>query len=434
MNIREAAEYALEALTKAGATEASCKVTDGYEEEFNADAGEFSLYRTLFNSGLNMKALLDGRKGTANINRLDKDAIDEAVTACVAAAVAAVPDESEGIAEKITNKDFISGVLTPDKDRFYDRVKEYVDEVRSRYPGISLEQFIAKYVRNNVLFLNTNGVEFKLDEGYYNYMSMFSGVSGDKRTSFNGYGAVFQDLDRGLLDIGLSRTLLEETLRQFDPKPVSSKFVGTVVFTPDCLDNMLYMVLQIFTGDGNMIDGSSIWKDKLHKSVAHPSLTVSLNPGDNRVVCGQRFTDDGYESTDYDVIKNGVLNGFMLSRYGSKKTGHKRAGNLSGNLVVPPGDKSLDEIIAGIDNGLLVSRFSGGWPAVNGDFSGVAKNSFAIEKGRVTGPVNETMISGNLEAIFNNISGISKETAENGYSSLPWLAVDGVTVSGPKES
>ena len=42
------------------------------------------------------------------------------------------------------------------------------------------------------------------------------------------------------------------------------------------------------------------------------------------------------------------------------------------------------------------AQFSGARPAENGDFSGVAKNSYYIEKGKVQFPVSETMVSGNL--------------------------------------
>ena len=40
------------------------------------------------------------------------------------------------------------------------------------------------------------------------------------------------------------------------------------------------------------------------------------------------------------------------------------------------------------------------------------------------------MISGNLAGMLNNLAGISRETVEDGTSSLPWLAVNGISISG----
>ncbi|HHX21683.1 MAG TPA: TldD/PmbA family protein, partial [Clostridiales bacterium] len=62
--------------------------------------------------------------------------------------------------------------------------------------------------------------------------------------------------------------------------------------------------------------------------------------------------------------------------------------------------------------------------------SGVAKNTFLIEDGKIAGTVNETMISGNLADVFNNIAGISKQRNSDGMFLLPWMAFNGITISG----
>ena len=99
-------------------------------------------------------------------------------------------------------------------------------------------------------------------------------------------------------------------------------------------------------------------------------------------------------------------------------------------MVMRPGDRSLEEIIASIEKGILVGRFSGGQPSTNGDFSGVAKNSFLIENGKITHAVSETMISGNLADMLQNVVAISRERVADGSSVLPYAAFDGITVSG----
>ncbi len=75
-------------------------------------------------------------------------------------------------------------------------------------------------------------------------------------------------------------------------------------------------------------------------------------------------------------------------------------------------------------------RFSGGRPGANGEFSGVAKNGFLIENGRLTKPLTETMISGNLADMLQNLRAVSREVMEDGAMSVPYMAFDGVTVSG----
>ena len=99
-------------------------------------------------------------------------------------------------------------------------------------------------------------------------------------------------------------------------------------------------------------------------------------------------------------------------------------------IVIEAGDKPLSEIIASIEKGILVGRFSGGNPAPNGDFSGVAKNSFLIENGKIGPALSETMISGNFAEMLFKLRDVSKEQINAGIFVVPYLAFDGIIVSG----
>ena len=74
----------------------------------------------------------------------------------------------------------------------------------------------------------------------------------------------------------------------------------------------------------------------------------------------------------------------------------------------------MDEIIASVDKGILMGSFSGGEPGTNREFSGVAKNSFLIENGKITKAITETMVNGNLGDMFGKIREVSKECPDVG--------------------
>ena len=133
---------------------------------------------------------------------------------------------------------------------------------------------------------------------------------------------------------------------------------------------------------------------------------------------------------DFDFIKDGKLQSFLLSQYVANKTGNKRAPNTSFSLIIEGGETPLEEMIKKVKKGIIVGRFSGGSPGANGEFSGVAKNGFMIEDGKITSALSETMISGNLADMLNNLVDISKETLEDGNMVVPYMAFDGITVSG----
>ncbi|MDR0859299.1 MAG: TldD/PmbA family protein, partial [Oscillospiraceae bacterium] len=120
---------------------------------------------------------------------------------------------------------------------------------------------------------------------------------------------------------------------------------------------------------------------------------------------------------------------FQLGQYGALKTNNERA-KATSSYIIEPGTTPLAELIASIEDGVLINQFSGGSPSPSGEFSGVAKMSFRIKNGKIADALTETMISGNLFAMLNNIAGISSETVEDGGGSAPWFVFGGITVSG----
>ena len=122
-----------------------------------------------------------------------------------------------------------------------------------------------------------------------------------------------------------------------------------VVFPPQALNSLLESVLYNFCGNTTILDGTSIWKDKLDKQVTDSRITISASPLDERIICGERFNSEGFRSENYDIIKDGVLKSFMLSSYVANKTCRERARNSSDSFIMAPGDTTVSEIIKGID-------------------------------------------------------------------------------------
>ena len=425
-----AAGYALEALKSAGADKAVVTAFNGSTTEFNIDGGEFSLMRTIFNEGVGVTAYVGGRNGGASTNALDRESIDGAARDAVAAAQSAVPDDAWDISPACEPRDFPSGALECDRDALFSAVRQLKNDVAERWPNILIEQLVASYHYGASVKMNSNGVRFTGESGRYEVYLMFSAHDGDKASSFFGSGVVFTDPTKPLIEMGSIASDLDAVSKQTDPKSVSGKFEGTLVLTPDMFGQFIGLAAGNFASGGVIIEGTSPWKDKLGRQVADPRLNVRFAPLDPAIVCAERVTEDLFVSEDFDFIKDGVLQCFLLSLYASNKTGFDRAKNSSMALVVPEGDTPLEELIAGVDRGLLLGRFSGGQPGTNGDFSGVAKNSFLIENGKITDAVSEIMINGNLADMLFRLRGVSKERVADGASVLPYAAFDGVTISG----
>ncbi len=423
-------EKIIEKLKAAGADMAYCTAESGETREFNVDGGEFSLFRTLFDNSLTITAFIGGKKGTVGLNSFEDDKVDEAVLNCIAAAESSEPDPAWALAPDSGERYFKKGAVEPDLNGLFDRSAELVETIKRDFPLIVVEQMIVTHENSHSVYRNTNGAVYTTDAGYYNFDLMFSAHEGEQGSSFFSSGVICDDLDRPVIELGSIKRDFEDVQKQIYTKPTEGKFVGTMLLSPGCLADFMGSIVGKFASDTTILEGTSIWKDSIGEQVADERISVSFAPGAEGIVCGQSYTTEGFVAEDFDFIKDGKLESFLTSLYISNKTGVARAKNGGGSMVIGAGDKSLDEIIAGIEKGILVGRFSGGDPAQNGDFSGVAKNSFLIENGKITCAASETMIAGNLAGMLKNLVAISKERVYDGYSILPYAAFDGITVSG----
>ncbi len=429
-DLRQIARTCITALRDAGADLAQCEVSLSEKREFNIDGGAFSLLRTTFNTSISLTAYRQQRRGTVTINRFSEDALRAAATECLSLAESGTPDEAWEIAPHIGERAFEVGCPEADTDALFFRTKELMETVSAEYPLILMEQMIVDHTKWNTVYADTSDNLYTELGGAYNVSLMFSAHEGERSSSFASAGFSTASLDTPFIDCGAVRVTLADTERQIATLPVNGKFVGTVVFTPDCLGTMLSSVIDNFASGANLISGTTVWLDKVGRQVASPDFSLSLAPKEESILYREEYTGDGYPTEDFFFIENGTLRGFVASAYVANKAGVTRSPNTSSAYVIPAGERPLAELIAGIERGILVARFSGGEPGVGGDFSGVAKNSFLIENGKISGAVSETMISGNLADMLMHFEGASAERIADGHTLLPYAAFSGITVSG----
>jgi PmbA protein len=427
---REILKYSLDSLLKVGAEKSQCVLRKSKKYELNIEGENISLLRTVFDTSLSLTGIKDNRKGTTSLNKVDQQSIDEGVNAVMELCETSQPDEAYDIAPIQEAQEFFKGDSEPDLDKMYDFLKKFKEMADKAYPRANTFQVILTFEYVERYFVNSNGADFKESKGSYEFSCVFAAREGEKTSSFNYTDFSLRKLEKDLLDCGTIAILLKQSEEQLDTKSLEGKFVGDVVITPDCLSSIIAFYLDTYLSDRAIISGTSSLKDKLNEQVANSKLTLHSNPASEEITAGYFVTADGFKAENVTLIEKGILNSFLLTLYGAKKTGLERAKNNAGGHIIEAGDKSFEEIVKRVDRGILLTRYSGGNPSSNGDFSGVAKNSYYIENGEIKYPISETMISGNLYDLLMNIKDISRERIDFGSAILPWLCSSGVTISG----
>ncbi len=400
------------------------------KQEFNLEDGDFKLMRTVFGNNASITVYKGAKKGAASGNDISEEGLKKIIAEGIAAAESSPEDPCYDFAPDQGKDVFKQGALEPDMEKFIERTKEFTETVSKEYPLVKLMAVIASYDRWNWISRNTNGTEFEGFGGQYHFSVELSASDGENSTGLDYTGFSMKDLDTPFIDKGDMRMVLDHIQKSIKPESLTGKFEGTLVLTPSSTAGFISMTLGNYAGSSVVMDGTSLWLDKVGEKVASDKLTVSLKPSDERITLGECATQDGFRTEDVTIIDGGVLKMHMLDLYSANKTGRPIMKNTGFDLVVEPGDTSFEDMIASVEKGLLLGGFSGGQPGTNGEFSGVAKNSFLIENGKITKAVTETMINGNLGEAVKNVRSISKELVCDGSSVVPYMAVDGIIISG----
>jgi PmbA protein len=100
------------------------------------------------------------------------------------------------------------------------------------------------------------------------------------------------------------------------------------------------------------------------------------------------------------------------------------------NLFFEPGTTTPEEILASTARGLYVTDLIGsGVNVVTGDYSQGAVGHW-IENGKLTHPVHEVTIAGNLREMLKDVDAVGSDLVFRGSSASPTLRIKRMTVSG----
>ncbi|MEM4701587.1 MAG: TldD/PmbA family protein [Candidatus Bathyarchaeia archaeon] len=217
-----------------------------------------------------------------------------------------------------------------------------------------------------------------------------------------------------------------------------------VIFAHFALQQLLYYTLMDAVKADYVQRNRSALKGKIGEKVASEIVTIyddGLLEGGLRT---WKFDGEGVPQQKTLITEKGVLRNFIYDNYTAKKEGRESTGNAfrAGYLSTPnvevtnfhfeAGEKSPEELIGEVDEGILVYSLQGAHSSnpASGEFSVVATPAWKIEKGRVVHPVKGTMLAGNVYDVLKNISDLANNERKIGSLVAPWILVENVKVIG----
>ena len=442
-------QRALDAAARAGASQADVLLVEGDDREVRVRGSEIEFVKQAQERGLGIRALVDGKEGRqtsiVSTSDLAPDAIDRMAAEAVALAKATAADPTAGLPDGGFAEEIPDLALFDAQDRNVALDARIEDAKRAeaaardfdpRIDNSEGSQASSGYAR--VVYGNSLGFVGSYESASHGLFSEPLAREGDsmQRDYWMTSGRRLSDLEDAA---SVGRKAAERAIRRLGGKSIKT-CEAPVIFDGLTAPSLIGQIASCVSGY-SIYRESSFLGDKLGEKIAASEVTII---DDGRLPGGlgsKPFDGEGQPTRRNTIVENGELKTWLLDTYSGRKLGLDSTGSAARgtgsaprvgttNLWLEPGEKTLDEMIAELDRGLIVTELIGmGFNPTTGDYSRGAAGLW-VENGEIIHPVEEITIAGNLGDMLQSIDRIGSELAWRGRTASPPIRIASMTIAG----
>ncbi len=434
----------LKAARAAGADAADVLVAEGTEFSATVRKGEVETLTEAGSKALGVRVFVGRRTASSHTSDFSWPLLRQLVEETVGMARATGEDPAAGLPDELVPPEDVElGLFDPSPaelptDERIERARR-AEAVALEMPGIVNSQGASwGQGEGRVLLANTLGFV-----GGYRSSSVSLSVVPQAERDGRMERDYWYTTGRGLADLQspeeVGRIAAERTLRRLGGRQVPTAEVP-VVFDPETAAELLGTLFSAISGYA-VFRNATFLHDRLGQAVASPLLTLVDDGRRQRGLGSRPFDGEGLPTRKNVPLERGVLKHWLCDSYSARKIGARATGSArrgvgggpsvgAGNLYFEPGSASPEEIVGGVERGLLVTDLIGfGVNVVTGDYSQGAVGHW-IEKGRLVHPVSEVTIAGNLAQMLQDVDAVGSDLVFRGSTASPTLRVRRMTLSG----
>ncbi len=431
--LNKIADICLSKSKKLGSTDASILVQSSVSENVNVRNKKLDGSERSENLGVVLTTYLGKKKSSISSSNLQESNLSELVNRCIETM-------------KITPEDEYNSL--PDKNLHFKGLKDLnlFDETHlTNQDKINYLKEAEEEAFSNDKIINTNGSGFGENKSNFVLANSNGFSDGYKTSQFSAYcevvsksnGSMERDYEysskRFYSDIlppkQLGSVAANHAVKKLNPKKIKSEKIN-IIFDKRISKNFLSTFSSAISSSA-IAKGTSFLKDKINQQIFNSDINIQDQSNIKKANGSRYFDGEGVRSINLDLVKNGVLQDYLIDTYNGKKINRKSNGRSSGttNLYFQNGSKTFDELISSKNKILYIKETIGhGTNIINGDYS-VGAAGIMIENGEFTYPVSEITIAGNLNNIFKNIT-LANDLEFNYATNSPTMMVEGMIVGG----
>jgi PmbA protein len=386
---------------------------------------------------LSVEIYVDGRFSVQNTSDLRRSAMQDFIARAVAATKLLAEDPQRRLPDPEYYQPLAATDLQrvdPDYDSFTPEnrhaLAQAMEKACLQEGGDNVVSVTAQEQdgRQESLLMSSNGFTGYSQGTYYSaFAEMTAKDAGDRRPNDYSYAAAVSR--KGLpTPEAIGADAARRTLSMLGARKVKTEALP-VIIENRIVGRMLGGLLSAMSGR-NIQQKRSFLADKKGQAIGSRHLTLIDDPFIPRGLGSRLFDGDGFSSKKRTMIEAGVLKEFFIDWYYSRKLGCEPTSGDAANLIIPPGPRSLPEIMKDLGRGILITSFIGGNSnSTTGDTSiGISGQLF--ENGRPQQPVAEMNIADNHLLFWNKLVEVANDPFMSSARRFPSLVFENVVVSG----
>lgn len=424
----QATEIALEQAKKQGATSAEAGVSHSTGLSVTVRQGDVETLEYNNDTSLGLTVYFGQSKASASTSDLSQQAITDAVTAACGIAKHTQADKAAGLADKA-----LMATEFPDLSTYHawDVDAEQAIEIATEceQAGFDVDKRIS----------NSEGASVSSHQGERIYANSHGFLGQSRGTRHSLSCTLISDDDKGMqrdywYDVArdardlasanyIGQRAAENTLRRLNARTVTTGNYP-VIFAAEIAPSLFGQLTSAIRG-GALYRQSSFLIDHLGKKIFPDFMHIHEQPLLLKGLGSAAFDGEGVTTQARDIVRDGVLQGYVLDSYSARKLKMETTGNAGGihNLTVEHNDLDFDSLLKQMSTGILVTETMGmGINIVTGDYSQGAAG-FWVENGEIQYAVDEFTIASNLRDMFMGIQAVANnvETRGNTRTGAVWI-------------
>ena len=425
----------LERCRARGATQAEVSCSEENGLSVNVRMGEVETVESTRDRGIAVTVYFGQRKGSASTADLHEASLDATVEQACAIARHTENDPAAGLAERelmATDLREFDGwhPWVMDADRAIDLALACEQAGRDFDPRVENSDGASLGTGNSLsVYANSHGFTGRERSSNHSIGCALIAGRGDamQRDGWYSYALAAQDLESPAT---IGRKAAERTVARLSPRQIATGDYP-VLFASEVARSLVGHFIGAVSG-GALYRKASFLVDSVGTKLFPDWFAIDELPFLARGLRSSAFDAEGVATREAPLVKDGVLQRYVLGSYSARKLGLKSTGNAGGvhNLQVAANAGGLDSMVRGMGRGLLVTELMGqGVNTVTGDYSRGAAG-FWVEDGAIAYPVDGITIAGNLRNMFAAIEAVGTDVDPRSHMRTGSILVGRMMVAG----